>query len=245
MLFRNRADYRTWYMQINRDTFHGYLQVANFELRKLKSVHITQQDERGNILSKYYARGAAFDPFTKVWTFYKGKSVNFDREGNVTSDENWDARKFTGWSETPWRIVSSNLEGQNLSVPELRDYLKFNADYPEVQLAPFLTHYYYRWAVPASCMVIVLIAAPLGIVYSRRGVLAGVANSIFIFFGMMFLEKLFLALGKGDRIPAIVAAWSPDAIFAAIGLVLVYMRSSNTDFSKFNVRTFFKPHKRA
>ena len=37
-------------------------------------------------------------------------------------------------------------------------------------------------------------AAPLGIVYSRRAVLASVASSIFIFFGYLFLMFLFLAL---------------------------------------------------
>ncbi len=37
-----------------------------------------------------------------------------------------------------------------------------------------------RW--PLSCLIVVLVAAPLGIVYNRRGVLAGVATGIFIFF---------------------------------------------------------------
>jgi len=231
VLFRNRADFRTWYFQDRTDTSTGYLQVSRFDLKKLEAVHITQQDEQGNILKKYYARGAAFDPQTKVWTFFRGKSVNFDLDGDVTSEENWDARKFEGWSETPWRIISSNLDAQNLSVPELRDYLRFNSDFPEVQLAPYLTHYYYRWAAPAACVVIVFIAAPLGIVYSRRGVLAGVASSIFIFFVMMFLDKLFLELGKGDRIPALVAAWAPNAIFAVVGLALLYVRSTNRDLS--------------
>jgi len=90
--------------------------------------------------------------------------------------------------------------------------------------------------VPLQCLVAILIAAPLGIVYSRRGVLAGVASSIFIFAGMLFLEKFFLALGKGDRILPPVAAWGPDAIFGAVGFFLLYLRSTNREMPTLRFR---------
>ena len=80
--------------------------------------------------------------------------------------------------------------------------------------------------------MVIFIAAPLGIVYSRRGVLTGVASSIFIFAAMGFIEKLFLALGKGDRIPAIVAAWSSDIVFALVGCFLLYLRSNNRELPR-------------
>jgi lipopolysaccharide export LptBFGC system permease protein LptF len=142
-----------------------------------------------------------------------------------------------GWTETPWRIASSQLEAQNLSIPKLRDYLKHNGDFPDNQLAPFRTYLAHRWALPWSCLVVVFIAAPLGIVFSRRGVLAGVASSIFIFFGMIFLTNLFLALGKGGRINPLVAAWFPNAFFGIVGLVLLYFRSTNRELPKLFGRT--------
>lgn len=222
-LFRNRADNRTWYVQSMRRGSD-----------ELQGVHIIQQDAAGNILKKWYAKRARFDPATTDWTFERGKTVTFDTEGNITGQDVWfegaDARRtITGWSETPWRIASANLDPQNLSVPELREYVHFNRDFPPAQLAPYRTYLEYRWAVPLQCLVAILIAAPLGIVYSRRGVLAGVASSIFIFSGMLFLEKFFLALGKGDRVAPAVAAWTPDALFGAVGFFLLYLRSTNRE----------------
>lgn len=222
-LFRNRAENRTWYVQSMRRNSN-----------ELQGVHIIQQDAAGNIVQKWYARRASFDPAAASWTFERGKTVNFDAEGNILSEDPWyegsDAsRTVSGWSETPWRIASANLDPQNLSVPELREYVHFNRDFPPPQLAPYRTYLQYRWAVPLQCLVAVLIAAPLGIVYSRRGVLAGVASSIFIFAGMLFLEKFFLALGKGGRISATAAAWTPDILFAAAGLFLLYLRSTNRE----------------
>jgi lipopolysaccharide export LptBFGC system permease protein LptF len=67
-------------------------------------------------------------------------------------------------------------------------------------------------------------------------VLAGVAWSIFIFFGMIFLTNLFLALGKGARIPGVVAGWAPNVIFGAIGLVLLYLRATNRDLPRLFAR---------
>ena len=51
---------------------------------------------------------------------------------------------------------------------------------------------------------------------------------------MNFLTHFFLALGEGDRIPPLIAAWTPDVLFAAIGLVLLYFRSTNRDLRTLN-----------
>ena len=230
-LFRNRLDYRTWYVQRIRP-----------DQSALEGLHITQQDREGTLVAKYYARIGVFDPLAKVWNLRNVRIVSFNPTGDITATETAITRKISGWSETPWRIVSSNLDPENLSVPELKDYLRFNADFPAVQLAPYRTYADYRWAVPWSCMVVVFIASPLGIVYSRRGVLAGVASSIFIFFSLFFLSYLFLALGKGGRIPPPVAAWGPNAAFAAVGLVLLWMRSTNRELPTF--QSFFPKKQR-
>ncbi len=223
-LFRNRQDYRTWYVEAIEE-----------KENTLRGVDITQQDAAGNILTKWYADRAVFTPADKSWTFTRGMRVDFDKQGNIIHrDLSWIRRstKITGWSETIWRITSTNEDPQDLSVPELREYLTNNADFSEARLAPFRTHAQYRWSVPLQCLVVIFIAAPLGIVYSRRGVLAGVASCVFIFAAMDFSDKFFLALGKGDRIPAFAAAWTSDIVFALIGCFLLYLRSNNRELPK-------------
>ena len=220
-LFRNRQDARTWLVQSIQKK--QYL---------LKGVDIIQQDADGNVVAKWYAAQAVFNPVDKSWTFSRGKEVFFDKQGNIASEDNsWmrGSKRITGWSETVWRIISTNDDPQDLSVGELKEYLQNNGDFPRTRLAPFRTHLWYRWAVPFQCLVVIFIAAPLGIVYSRRGVLTGVATCIFIFSAMGFIEKFFLALGKGDRVPATVAAWTSDVVFTLIGCYLLYLRSNNRE----------------
>ncbi|HWL51029.1 MAG TPA: LptF/LptG family permease [Chthoniobacteraceae bacterium] len=221
-LFRNRADRRTWYveeMPMEADPYSA-----------LEGVHITQQDTEGNIDTKWYARRAQFDPARKLWRFERGKTVHFAPNGDVISDDPWPRLEVSGWSETPWRIASSNIEAPSLSVPQLRQYLTLNADFPDRQLAPYRTHLAYRWALPWACLVVVLLAAPLGIVYSRRGVLAGVAGAIFLFAGNLFGGFLLVALGEGSILSPLTAAWGSNLFFAAAGLYLLYLRNTNRDF---------------
>jgi lipopolysaccharide export LptBFGC system permease protein LptF len=119
----------------------------------------------------------------------------------------------------------------------LRRYLQFNSDFPATLLAPFRTHFQYRLALPWTCLVVVCIAAPLGIGYSRRGVLASVASAVILIFSMNFLTHLFLALGEGDRISPLLAAWTPNVLFTSIGLYLLYLRASNREAPRFHLAT--------
>jgi lipopolysaccharide export system permease protein len=222
-LFRDRMNNRTWYVQ--------KLRLAN---TTLNGVHVTQQDEEGNITRKWYASKAVYDQMRGNWTLFRGMIVEFNREGDIIKKEVFPGggRVIPEFTETPWRIASSQLEAQNLSIPELHEYLRFNADFPAAQLASYRTNLADRWAFPWSCFVVVFIAAPLGIVFSRRGVLAGVAASLFIFFVMILVRYLFLALGKGGRLDPLVAAWLPNAAFLAVGLLMLYVRSANRELPR-------------
>ena len=77
-------------------------------------------------------------------------------------------------------------------------------------------------------------ATPLGIGYSRRGILASVAAAIGLVFAMNFLVHLFLALGEGDRVSPIVAGWTPNVIFFVIGLYLLHLRATNRETPNFH-----------
>jgi lipopolysaccharide export system permease protein len=217
-IFRNRADNRTWFIQAFRPGENEF-----------NTVQVLQQDEQDNITRDYLATLAIYRPEKKEWELQRVKVVDYDAAGNIKRSTFPRSLIIKDWSETPFRLASANLRAESLSVPELRDYLHFNSDFPVALLAPFATHLQYRFAVPWSCLVVVFIAAPLGIGFSRRGILSGVAAAILLIFAMNFLTHLFLALGEGYRIPAWFAAWTPNIIFALIGLYLLYLRAGNRE----------------
>jgi LPS export ABC transporter permease LptG len=218
-IFRNRTDNRTWFIQ----QFYPGENVFN-------TVHVVQQDESDNIVTAYIATRAIYNPDTRAWEFRQMKTVHYDPAGNVTEIIPYtESLVINDWSETPYRLSSANVRAEHLSVPELRDYLQFNSDFPTTLLAPFETHLQYRIALPWTCAVVSLIAGALGVGYSRRGILSSVAAAILLFFAMNFVVHLFLALGEGARIPTWAAAWTPNLIFGVIGLILLYYRATNRE----------------
>ena len=199
-----------------------------------------QQDADQNIVRNYLASKAVYDPAVKAWNLREGKVVNYDKVGNITDERIFPELKIDGWSETPYRLSSANVRPEFLGIGELDDYLRFNSDFPEQLLAPFRTQLQYRWALPWTCFVVAIMATPLGIGFSRRGILSSVAAAILLVFSMNFLTHLFLALGEGDRVSPFVAAWTPNILFLLIGLYLLRLRATNRDAPSFNPFTLWR-----
>lgn len=225
-IFRNRTDSRTWFIQ-------NFLPRGN----TFNNVQVLQQDANDNIVTNYVASRAIYRPETKTWELENVKVVHYDHAGNIVDEQIYPSLKIEHWSETPFRLGSANERAEFLSLPELREYLRYNSDFPATLLAPFRTHLQYRLALPLTCLVVVCIAAPLGIGYSRRGVLSSVAAAVILVFTMNFLVHLFLALGEGARVPAWIAAWTPNILFTVIGLYLLYLRASNREPPSFRLFT--------
>ncbi len=226
-LYPNREDNRLWYMR--------RIVAADNNIMDLT---ILQKDAQGNIVKEWIAERAQYDPHTKVWTLKPAKFkvgvkyLEMDADGTIVKSEMPERLQISGWSETPWRIASSVMNPDWMSVPELHDYLKFNSDFPENRLAAYQTQLQYRYALPWVCLLVVFLAAPMGIVYSRRGILGGVATAIGLFFSFVFISSLFIALGKGHRITPEIAAWGPFTVFMLIGCGLLWFRSENRDLPK-------------
>ena len=220
-LFRNRIDNRTW-----------YIQTLNVKNQTALQIQIIQQDASGDIVEKWYAEGAIYKPDTHTWGFLKINHVLVNPITNAMKFDYSEVREITGWSESPWRIASSSMNPDLLGVPELKNYLRYNSDFPKARLAPFFTHLDYRWALPWTCMIVIFLAGPLGIVYSRRSILSGVALAVGLFSALLFLSNLFLALGKGDRCPSWVAAWGPNILFMGIGIFLLWVKATGRELPK-------------
>jgi LPS export ABC transporter permease LptG len=222
LVYRNQEGRRTWYVG-----------VVPYDLRddKMRRIEVRQEDENGKLAKAWYGRTCFWWAEKRVWSFYGGVEVTYE-EGKIVGMRGFPRIDLEGWSETPWGLVSNAITPEFLGVPELLAYVDGNKSYSQAKLAPFRTHLFYRFALPWQCLVIVLVAAPLGVVFSRRGMLGGVASSIFIFFILIFIDNFFLNLGKGNHLAPWFTVWVPHIVLASIGGILFYFRSQNKDFPK-------------
>jgi lipopolysaccharide export system permease protein len=51
----------------------------------------------------------------------------------------------------------------------------------------------------------------------------------------MFLDNLFLNLGKSHRIPSPIAVWMPHVLLGLLGMYLFHLRSQNRELPSFSL----------
>lgn len=230
IMFRNEQTRRTWYVS----TFPFSLRGGH---ERMRGVQMREEAADGSPARTILAGSATWTP-RGGWRFYDGSEVIY-RSGDPVSTPPFSPDKqgqlmleVPQIDETPWSLVSYALKADFMGVPELLSYLKAHPKASADKLAPFHTHLWHRFALPWQALAVVLFAVPLGVAYSRRGAVGGIAGSIFVFFVFMFVNNLFLNLGKGGHLPGWLTVWMPHLLFGSLGLLLFYYRSNNRDLPK-------------
>ena len=66
-----------------------------------------------------------------------------------------------------------------------------------------------------------VLAVPFSLSAGKRGAIAGVATAVGIAVVYVIVSGLFEAMGNISQLPPMLAAWSPDFIFALVGGYLI------------------------
>lgn len=136
-----------------------------------------------------------------------------------------------GFSETPELIASeikvSSMSSARLakkvrfSLREIDNYLQLHPDLSGGRAAELKTQLHGRLALPWTCLVVVLLALPFGLLPGRRNAMVSVGLAIGVAFAFFFLSRLSLALGTGGHLPGWLAGWLPCLLFGGAGFTLV------------------------
>lgn len=78
-----------------------------------------------------------------------------------------------------------------------------------------------KLAIPVATLVIILFGAPLATTSKRGGSAFGIGVSLGTTILYMILFKVFAAIGESGAMDPLAAAWTPNALFLAGGLVLL------------------------
>ena len=207
------------------------------ENQTLENVAITVLDAEGDIDYRLLSRKARWSLTDRVWTFQNPLIIRHENPAPKTIRPE-SAEVMRDWQETPWQIIQPGLSAPDLGVPGLGTWLRTNATDPWIDKLPYITQWHYRFAQPWICLVVILLAAPLGIVFSRRGTASGTILAVGLCLGMLLSTNLFLALGEAGYIPPVFAAWATNGLFFFIALLLLYRRITGRPIYQ-SLRGFF------
>jgi len=90
----------------------------------------------------------------------------------------------------------------------------------------FLIELHNRFALPVACLVLMLVAVPLGVSSRRGGKSSGFVFTILLVFVYYFLSSTGIALGHQSRLPAFFAVWTANLLFAVAGAFLLWQMAT-------------------
>lgn len=176
------------------------LDPANFRIRK----HIS-------------AEKARWEPALRAWIFENGWSREFSGMKEKFENFTGQATTFRELEEKPDYFLQEVLQDQQMNFQQLAAYIR-DLQRSGIDTITLQVRFYRKFAVPLFALVMALIAVPFAFFAGNRGAMAGVGVSLAIAIAYWALGKLFEQIGDVNLLPASVAAWSPDLLFAMAGL---------------------------
>jgi LPS export ABC transporter permease LptG/LPS export ABC transporter permease LptF len=169
------------------------------------------------------AERARWDPILHSWVLQNGWSR--DITGDNSHVENFDARPFPDLEETPEYFVKEKIESSQMNFLELDAYIR------ELRQSGFDTiklqvEFYKKFSVPLVALILAMVSVPFAFQAGNRGAMAGVGISFVIYVAYFSVQRISEQVGNLSQLSPTMAAWSPDIVFALVGLYfLVRMRS--------------------
>ena len=168
---------------------------------------------------RVFAARADWRESLRKWTFEQGWERSFSQT-SVHSYDTFDVKTFPYSTEQPTYFKKEVRQSQEMNFQELSAYIAdlqqsgFDVVRLKVQLQK-------KIAYPIITFIMAVLAIPYSLSAGRKGALTGVAIAIGVAAFYFVSAGFFEALGNSSQLPAALAAWGPDLIFAMVGGYLV------------------------
>jgi lipopolysaccharide export system permease protein len=181
---------------------------------RLYGVSLFERSEEGHLLGRISAEQAVNGD--GVWTLSDVERLTFTEEGGsefeILDTLKWDT------ALTPQQFKELSLPPSRLSLMENLDFIE-NPGYATHPPHLYRTWVHERLSAPFASLVMILLAAPVAGRLSRQGGMGkSVIIGVLLGFAYFISDGLLLAMGESGKIPPLLAAWTPLAAFASLGL---------------------------
>lgn len=213
-------------LELGNIAFHGkknriiYARRYSVYQRKISELIIFDQDKKQNIISKITADEAEWN--NDRW---RGKNVVFfsmDKRSRIVGEPEFHENAYIDIEETPVDFRQRQNQTEFMSYEELKKsigYLSFVGGLTVKKLEVDLNQ---KLAFPFANLVVILVASPFAFKTSRKsGVILGICMSVAMVAGYYVIMSVSLAFGKAGFISPVLAAWLPNIIFGAAGMILI------------------------
>jgi LPS export ABC transporter permease LptG/LPS export ABC transporter permease LptF len=197
-----------------------YYQFFDAAHDRFANISVFEFDPENFSLSRrIFADSAHWEPQLNQWIFEQGWERHFTGEA-VSDYRQFNVQSFPEIVEEPQYFKKEALQSQEMTFGELDRYIRDlrQSGFDTKQLSVQLNR---KLAFPLITLVMAALAVPFSLSIGKRGSLTGIAAAIGLAIGYWMIESTFVALGDVNMLPSMVAAWSPDLLFALVGSYLL------------------------
>lgn len=121
---------------------------------------------------------------------------------------------------SPEDFQSKHLFNEKLTLPELNEYIALLKLRGSENVQMYLIEKYLRFTYPFAMIILTVIGVLVSSRKSRRGVGAQIALGFVLAFIYILFFILSRAIANAGNMPAMLAVWLPNLVFAVIGLFI-------------------------
>ncbi len=171
------------------------------------------------LVKQISAERAQWDASLQNWVFTNGWRRRFDGPDADRFDR-FQVATFPELTEQPGYFLKEVIQDKQMNFRQLADYIAElrQSGFDTVSLRVQLQK---KFSVPVFAFIMALISVPFAFLTGNKGAMAGVGVSLGIAVVYWAMSQLFEQFGNINQLPAALAAWSPNAIFAVSGLFLM------------------------
>lgn len=149
------------------------------------------------------------------WWLSDGSVFDVAPDGTVSSLFSF-ARERLNLSVAPNDVGSTEVDPDEMSLRELSETIN-NAEMQGNDAGYLRMVFHLRIAVPWASVVLVMVGASVGSRPQRSSSSMGLGLSVVIVFIYYVIMSFCQSLGQAGFMPPIIAAWTPNAVFLAVG----------------------------
>ncbi|HSY10588.1 MAG TPA: LPS export ABC transporter permease LptF [Verrucomicrobiae bacterium] len=205
---------RKWIFGDNNNIY--YYRVFDPDQNTFGGLSIFEFDENTfQLTRRIHAERAYWDPRLQKWVLEQGW-VRSLKGASIEDYHTFEVTTFNELREDPSYFKKEVKQSSEMNYDELRRYIDdlqqsgFDTIRLKVQLQK-------KIAFPLITLVMAILAIPFSASGRRGGALVGVAVALGIAVVYWVTAGLFEAMGDANQLPAVIAAWAPDFIFAFAG----------------------------
>lgn len=158
------------------------------------------------------------------WILEKGRTYVLAGDSDITRILQFQKLVLPNAQNAEAALKNGKVSPKDMNIAELWQYLKI-LEKSNAVTNDLLVRFYQKFSQPLACLIVALAGAPLGLLGRRSKSNVGLIYSAVIVFLYYVLQSSSGSLGDAGRLDPVIAAWMPNAVIGALGLIILYFKA--------------------